>query len=204
MCVIEGFSFISACEFRRLRQGPGDSPAVYGLFVRGADRILELARYFDHSTAMPMQIGEYGHLYTGCSAEAATRIKRHLVGDAHVSTFRKSMLAIEASCGAISRSGIGGWCGAMTPEAALSEWLATNALVGWQRCDHPFDEEASILDAWPSPLNIQGRASTSFARHLVELRVRTYGRLSDRRLPGPPPVPKRHTQLGTAFFGTAA
>jgi hypothetical protein len=142
---------------------------------------LEVARYFEHETALPWQIGEYGHVYTGQSAEGETRLRQHLFGAADVSTFRKTLLAVEEVYGAISRSETGVWAGD-SQEEALSQWLADNAVVGWLTTDQPRELERAILAIEPSPFNIEGRRRSSYAAHLMGLRRSVYGTARDRML----------------------
>jgi hypothetical protein len=146
-------------------------PGVYVVLLRGGDRILESTRYFVYHDRLPYQREDFWHLYTGCGAEWGRRIRHHLTGNTVNSNLRFTLAALEHQARAIYRSGIGPWDSPLAPER-LTSWLLQNTLVGVVECADPFTLEKAILEAEPSPLNIDQRRWDGFAQYLLEIRAR--------------------------------
>jgi hypothetical protein len=144
-----------------------ESPGVYFLFFRGGRRLLAATSYFDLDGRPTRTVRGHSHLYTGAAANLQRRLKQHMA-QINGSSLRRTLLAIELRCRAISRSG--------TPncdvrgELTLTRWMQTNMLVGLRRTNNPFELEQSLLSDHPSPLNLTLRRRQGYARTLSELR----------------------------------
>ena len=74
-----------------------DLPERYGTYlvlIRGADRLLEMAGYFEHHDLLPYQRQGYWHLYTGAGFEWGRRVRHHLAGDSVKSNLRCTLEAL--------------------------------------------------------------------------------------------------------------
>jgi hypothetical protein len=85
------------------------------------------------------------------------------------SNLRCTLEAIELITGAISRSGIAPWTG--DGEDRLTRWLIRNSQIGVCECGDPKMLEKLVLECTPSPLNIDQKKATPFARRLLEIRA---------------------------------
>jgi hypothetical protein len=168
--MLDRFTFIEAATFAAHLDYVPDCPGVYVLLMRDGDRLLGATDYFEvDGRPVPVGPGGLHHMYTGQSHGLRTRLKRHVLGDARVSTFRTTLLAIDARYDALSvvhRATEDRY----QDEVRLTRWLTENLLVGLMRCDACCDTEAQLLRALPSPLNITLRKTSPFARSLIETR----------------------------------
>lgn len=149
-----------------------DLPKRYGTYlvlIRGGDRLLELAGYFDHHDRLPYQRRGYWHLYTGAGYEWGRRVRHHLSGNTYKSNLRCTLEALETVCQAISFSGITPWTG--DGDERLTEWIIRNAVIGACECSDPKTLEKAILESTASPLNIDQRKWDPFGRRLIEIRA---------------------------------
>jgi hypothetical protein len=55
-------------------------------------------------------------------------------------------------------------------EARLSDWLAGNALVGWQSTSAPWQHERHLIAAYRLPLNIMHNPVEPFRQELTRIR----------------------------------
>lgn len=154
---------------------------VYGLFLWEGERILEVAGYFRQQTLRPTAVGRHHLLYAGQADDVARRLKSHLNGDAWVSTFRRSLLALEATSGAVSRANLG-WNGSVAAELMLTTWLRAHALLWVQPCEDRREREREILAREASPLNIKLRESSAFAKSLAVRRMRAFPQLYNSQI----------------------
>jgi hypothetical protein len=175
----EGFDFVAGARFMRSHRFVSEKRGIYVLLIRDGDKLLEAAGYSDMggaaAPAWTVGNGEYTHLYTGCSGNLRMRVKRHLVRDVRVSSFRKSLLALDAKFGVINATG---HPFPMEPhqEAGLDLWLAMHGVVGFRRCEDDRASEAELLARSPSPLNAQGRPRTPFDKMLLRATAEFDGR----------------------------
>lgn len=149
-----------------------DLPERYGTYlvlIRGGDRLLEIAGYFDQHDRLPYRRGTYWHLYTGAGFEWGRRVRHHLTGDSIKSNLRCTLEALELVTEAISRSDVAPWFGA--GEDRLTRWLIQNALIGVCECEDPKMLEKLVLECTPSPLNIDQKKATPFAKRLLGIRA---------------------------------
>ncbi len=150
------------------------SSAVYLFFVNGGDRLLDATSYFDFGGSPPAMLGGHAHLYTGAATDLRLRMKQHFHRDRRASTFRETLLAIEQSRKAISKS--------LTPlsavscETTLNSWLFENITIGFRHSKRPFHLEYKILQTHASPFNITLRRSNAYARALMQWRHETFPR----------------------------
>jgi hypothetical protein len=161
-------------ELRRARDLSQDmtpvtaiGPAVYAFLVYDGDRLLNASGYFDLGGLPPLSVDGHSHLYTGHTYELARRLKNHLRGDIRTSTFRKSLLSIDAF---MTRGQPIFGCADLFDAAPLTDWLATNGIVAFRREADPETAERDLLARTPSPLNITTRRVSNYARRLVALR----------------------------------
>ncbi len=102
------------------------------------------------------------------------RIRYHYSGNAEGSTLRKTLgvllsgeLGIELRrVGSGKRRTFG-----TTGEAALSRWMAENALVSWVEHDEPWQLEEDFIASLDVPLNLQGNPHNGFYGELKRLRA---------------------------------
>ncbi len=149
-----------------------DLPRRYGIYlvlIRGGDRLLELAGYFDYHDRLPYRRHGYWHLYTGAGYEWGRRVRHHLSSTGHKSNLRYTLEALELVCRAISRSGVSPWTG--EGDDRLTRWLIQNSLIGACECGDPKTLEKAILESTASPLNIDQRKWDPFGRRLIEIRA---------------------------------
>lgn len=149
---------------------------VYGLLVRNGRQLVEAIGYREFGgEPLHDESDGFALLYIGASGEVRSRVKEHLAGEARISTFRKTLLAAEQFAGAISASGTP-LPTAANEEYALDAWLATNTKVAVLPCEDYGARERVLLARMPSPLNIEHRKATPFARRLMMLRALFDGR----------------------------
>lgn len=164
----EGFRLVPAKDFVENRELIADTSGVYAILLRRGDAMLGPTGYYEMGGLQPIQMGEFSHLYTGSTFELQTRLRRHITGDARVSTFRKTLLSMHHVVGAFEKSGV-----PLAPgnaEHALDAWLQEHALLAVKECDACLDIEELYLRSTPSPLNITNRRATPFSRRLMRMR----------------------------------
>ena len=144
-----------------------EKPGVYMFFVRGGNKILSATAYFDLGGRRPLTFRRRQHLYTGAALDLRRRLRQHMKL-IELSSLRRSLLAVERQRKAISLSGTP-QC-AVNGELSLTAWLCSNALVGIETVDEPFDRERQLLSECASPLNLTLRRQEPFARSLLAMR----------------------------------
>lgn len=166
MDVLQGAEVFDADSLVRRGRDLPNTSAVYLIYLQHADRILELTGYFDDASRLPAREGDHFHMYTGASAEWGTRVRRHLTGDAWSSNWRRTLHALEGQFKGLSRA-----TGAqLTNDEGLTAWLRKVALVAVCESDAPFELEAQLLMSEVSPLNIDRRRTSPYARRLIAAR----------------------------------
>jgi predicted GIY-YIG superfamily endonuclease len=164
----DGFRMVPAAAFVANRDLIADTSGVYAILLRRGDQLLAPTGYYELGGLRPIPIGEFSHLYTGSTFELQTRLRRHLSGDARVSTFRKTLLSMNHSASVFEKSGA-----PLAPgnaEHALDDWLAEHALLAVRECKARLDVEDHYLRSTPSPLNITSRRAAPFSRRLMRMR----------------------------------
>jgi predicted GIY-YIG superfamily endonuclease len=164
----EGFRLVPAKAFVEDRDLIADTSGVYAILLRHGDALLAPTGYYDLGGLQPIQMGEFSHLYTGSTFELQTRLRRHLTGDARVSTFRKTLLAMHHAVRVFETAGAPLMPG--NAEHALDDWLKEHALLAVRECDACLNVEDHYLRSTPSPLNITNRRAAPFSRRLMRMR----------------------------------
>jgi predicted GIY-YIG superfamily endonuclease len=164
----DGFRLVPAKAFVENRDLIADTNGVYAILLRGGDALLLPTGYYDLGGLQPIQMGEFCHLYTGSTFQLQTRLRRHLTGDARVSTFRRTLLAMHHTAGVFEKSGAPLASG--NAEHALDCWLQEHALLAVKECEACLDVEGHYLRSTPSPLNITNRRAAPFSRRLMRMR----------------------------------
>ena len=163
-----GFSFVTGSVFEEHRQRIPNCPGVYVVFFRDYHPILFDSGYRVSDYGAPWTIGPFAHHYTGETWGLRDRLNSHLFGTIRDSNLRKTILAIQASCGAL-----GGAPnlseGLAASECWLSHSLVQHSLIGFKECDYVLDVEAELLRGTPSPLNVKGRSSHPYAQELKRM-----------------------------------
>lgn len=118
---------------------------VYVIGIRAASPVITETDY-PHPC---IQIGrtEYAIAYVGETWAIKNRLLDHLVGDCRASNFRHSILALRAA-GSISIGPVS--------EAALSEHLLAEAIVGFCEPEFIGPAERSLIDKLQPAFNIRG------------------------------------------------
>jgi hypothetical protein len=98
----------------------------------------------------------------------------HLRGGADQSGLRKTLVAAEFACKAISSTGTPA-CN-ITDKASLDEWLLRNVNFAFISCDDARGHEQRMLRKIASPLNIRGQRSPTFAQQLLRWRYEHFPR----------------------------
>jgi hypothetical protein len=166
---------INLIPFAEIVNHPQVIPSAAGtylIFVRHGARLLETSGYFELSGPAPLYSRGRVHLYTGAASDLRKRLLAHITTNRRSSDFRGSLLALERECRAISTSRTL-HC-EVDDERSLSRWLRANAYVSYETCDRydQYFRERELLKILSSPLNIQGRRGSPFARRLSEWRCR--------------------------------
>jgi hypothetical protein len=168
-----GFEFIPVRDLIDYPHSVPNKPGVYAFFLRGGTRLLEATSWFELDDRRPLSRRGHQHLYTGAADFLGERLKQHMrIGHLHNSSVRKSLLAIEYTTKALSRSG--------TPacevrgQLSLTEWLRKNSTVGICFNSQPFELERMMLALHPSPLNITWRREHPYARQLSQWRCKVF------------------------------
>ncbi|OBJ71046.1 GIY-YIG nuclease family protein [Mycobacterium sp. 1274756.6] len=163
-------------------------PGVYGWWIRRLPAAIDVSRCERH--------GDLTLLYAGISPSRPPangkpasrqnirkRITQHFRGNAKSSTLRKTLgclLADELGI-ELRRVGSGTRRTFGTGEAALSQWMADNALVSWITVAEPWVLERELFHALDLPLNLQGNGHNPF--HEVLTGIRAAAEESARALP---------------------
>jgi len=155
------------------------SPGVYGWWFRRTPGAIDAADcekregltllYTGISPSRPPTNGK-----PPSSQTLSHRIRYHYTGNAEGSTLRKTLGVLLASelgtqlrrVGSGTRRTFG-----PTGEAALSQWMAENALVSWVVHDEPWVLEEELIASLDVPLNLQGNAHNRFYSTLKQLRA---------------------------------
>lgn len=163
-----GFTLVPAAHAVEYRTIIPEATGVYALLLRRGERLLDAAGYYDCPLPHPLvHVGEFVHLYSGCSGSIGTRIRNHLVGDKRVSNFRRTLLSLEGYCGAMSA--IAPFQLGANEENDLTAWLSKNLMIAFQSTSDHLAVERGIITNLASPLNIQCRRPLPFARRLMAI-----------------------------------
>ncbi len=167
------------------------SPGVYCIFTRSGGELLSSAGYFPDPQLPSWVVNGHTHVYTGECIGLRRRLTEHLTGDIAASTFRSSVLAM--AWHTTNQSGAPNPFGERAEtEAALSEWLADEVLIGYKPCGYTRQHQNALLARTASPLNIADREKTPFARLLEQFRADfTHNVISRWAPPGPNSDPRR-------------
>jgi hypothetical protein len=155
------------------------SPGVYGWWFRRIPGSIDAADCVKRDGLML--------LYTGISPSRPPlngkppsrqslfhRIRYHYSGNAEGSTLRKTLGVLLAEELGIQLRRVGSGTRRTfgpTGEAALSEWMAANALVSWVVRDEPWVLEEELIASLDVPLNLQGNSHNRFYPILKQLRA---------------------------------
>lgn len=161
----EGFAFASANAFLSDPATIPDGPGVYAIFLRQGRALLQASGYIEHRD-QPLWTHEGDeHAYTGETYGLRSRLQQHLEGNVYVSNLRETLMALRFEAGPPNR-----WENVEEEQAGmehrLTDWLRTNAVIGWKSCGYVKDVEQAILDTSASPLNVARRNPTGYARLL--------------------------------------
>lgn len=168
---IEQIRVVTAGTFLRLSHALVTEPGVYGLLFRNGQALLEATGY---EGRRPFAIGAFVHVYTGASFELGKRIPHHLVGNARRSNMRETLFALDAYFdGIVGRLFLESRA---LNESALTNWMMGNVLIAYQRCSDPAHVETEFLQATASPLNVDKRRPSAYARRLMALRCALQGK----------------------------
>ncbi|BBY82856.1 hypothetical protein H7I53_22565 [Mycolicibacterium pulveris] len=155
------------------------SPGVYGWWFRQIPGAIDI-------TACEKRDG-LTLLYTGISPSRPPangkppssqslfhRIRYHYTGNAEGSTLRKTLGVLLAGELGIQLRRVGSGTRRTfgpTGEAALSQWMADNALVSWVVREEPWVLEEELIASLDLPLNLQGNAHNDFYPTLRRIRA---------------------------------
>jgi hypothetical protein len=167
------FTFIPVRDLIDHAHPVPNEAGVYGFFIRGGTRLLEATGWFDLDSRRPLTVRRHQLLYVGAANWLGERLKQHMrTGHLENSSLRKTLLAIEYTTRALSRSG--------TPacrvrgQVTLTRWLRLNAIVGIRFTRNPFVVERHILEAHACPFNIQWRRQHAYAQALTKWKTETF------------------------------
>ena len=150
-----------------------EAPGVYAILVHGGAEVLARVGFNSLVGRRPLSGRNGTSFYVGSTATLFTRIRRHVAGEAAVSTFRRSMLALQLAEGALTGK-VDDWSyGAAEKE--LTAWLQPRLAVAWTEIDDPRSLERRAISPSRAPLNIELNR-TGFARKLIALRTQVFGR----------------------------
>ena len=106
----------------------------------------------------------------GGKGKLSERVRYHFEGKAQWSTLRYSLGSVlKNELGTVLKASGRSWTFGTT-EAALSRWIAENAMVSWVGLRNPRPLEKYILNTISLPLNIEGNSHHPFCKRLKELR----------------------------------
>lgn len=165
----EGFEFMSAGDFVDDPKQMPLSPGVYALFLRSGERLFNLAGYFPDPDLPAWDYGLWRNGYIGQGYSLRERVTAHLLGRMEDSPFRQSVLAIHWIAGT---GEVGDLKSREAGEAALTEWLRREVVVGYKVCGYHTTVEKEMLKRTAAPLNIGDRAPSPFGRLLQNVRQR--------------------------------
>lgn len=152
-------------------------PGVYAWYFRGIPPSVPVADCHRHN--------ELNLLYVGISPKRPPqnggqasgqrlwhRVRYHYRGNAEGSTLRLTLgcLLSEQLAIDLRRVGSGKRRTFADGEQALSDWMATNAVVVWAEAERPWELEEQLIRSLSLPLNLQGNAAHVFHSRLSELR----------------------------------
>lgn len=102
-----------------------------------------------------------------------SRVRYHYRGNAEGSTLRLTLGCLLADALGIElrRVGSGKRLTFGSGEAALSGWMAANALVSWVEHPRPWEAEEALIRSASLPLNLQGNQRHPFHSHLTVIRA---------------------------------
>jgi hypothetical protein len=153
-------------------------PGVYAWFFRKVPPGVPVDRCLIRDS-MPL-------LYVGISPKAPptsgapvsrqtlrSRVRYHYRGNAEGSTLRLTLGCLLADSLRIElrRVGSGKRMTFGTGEAALSAWMAANALVCWVEHPRPWEAEDALIRSESLPLNLQGNQQHPFHARLTAIRA---------------------------------
>lgn len=117
-------------------------------------------------------------LYVGATGDSLSlRLNHHFGLDSRQSSLRQSaglLLDEDLGLGLNRIAGKRYFC--FHHEARLTDWLASNTVVGFCPHPEPFEIERFLLESQPGLLNIAGRPPTRLQQRVIELRRGASGR----------------------------
>ena len=164
----EDFDFVSAADFLTNPKTVPNSPSVYCILLRGGSELMAQAGYFPDPRMPTWEVDRHLHIYTGESYGIRDRLAQHLAGNIKDSGMRESILAIQWLASS-PPNGLSDFNGRETTEAALTEWLKTEATIAFKTCHYTRQAQNAIIARTATPLNISDRAATPFSRLLQTL-----------------------------------
>jgi hypothetical protein len=164
---------LTLIPFSRFTKNPELLPAhsgVYMIFLKGGRKILQTCCYYESATSIPLRKWGRDHVYTGSSIDLRFRLLVHSTSNVRNSNFRQTLLSLEQTCRAISRSNTP-YC-SVKGEETLTRWLSANASVAVEETNawDQVKREKELLMMCASPFNIAYRRSDDFAKKLSEWR----------------------------------
>lgn len=189
------FHFLPAADFADDANLVPDHEGLYVLCFSESSGLPSRAR--EVTGRRTVHQDDYSVLYVGRSnSNIRARLDCHLLHTAWVSCFRKTagllmrdVLNLEPRPGA---DGGRNWAFGYEGEAVLTDWMLSDAVIGFRMSDDPLGEERDLIERADPMLNIEGRRRTEEGRRLVSLlasarppRVRrSPNRVGVRRLTG--------------------
>lgn len=167
-----GFSFMPAAEFADDTRAVPERPGLYLLCFSESGGLPARAR-----AAAGRSVGgdhEYSMLYVGQSCcDVRVRLTCHLLNTAWVSCLRKTAgLLMRDPLDLEPQPGFGGgrnWAFGYEGEARLTDWLLSDAVIGFRITHDPIGEERELIERMAPILNIEGRRRTEEGRRLISL-----------------------------------
>lgn len=166
------FRFIPAADFADDVRAVPDHEGLYLLCFSESSGLPARAR--EVSGRHCEQPEERSVVYIGCSnSNIRARLDCHLLNTAWVSCFRKTTgLLMREPLGLQPRPGADGgrnWAFGYEGEAILTDWMLSDALIGFRMSDDPIGEERELIQRVDPILNIEGRRRTAEGRRLISL-----------------------------------
>ena len=164
-----GFEFLKADSLSSDWQQVKDRPGVYIVCVPEDALSLPAWGYEPEPTRPLWRKEGFAHVYTGETYGLRSRLREHLIGDVGRSTLRETLAALQWRDRRLvgKESDFTDRGGA---EAAVTDWLLANALIGFKASPHVRDYERDILHFAASPLNVRRDSPTSFSQWLKTVR----------------------------------
>jgi hypothetical protein len=166
----ERFRFFTASDFLGEAAQVRNTVGVYVIFLRNISTLLSRVGFPETRELTKWSLKDCQHVYTGLSVAMRSRAITHLRGDVRDSGVRQNLLALQF-CDSILWDKddliLPVW------ENRLSEWLVTNALVGFRVCEAVGEVqkiEAELIQRLPSPFNTEGKRTSPLVAILSQKR----------------------------------